>query len=78
MAWADVGLPLRVQLRIQDPGWSWSGGVALEELGPGDLFVKVRQRLYAAGSAGLGGAGRGEEARNALGRRSPRATGHMP
>eukprot|EP00198_Chlamydomonas_reinhardtii_P007834 XP_001697171.1 predicted protein [Chlamydomonas reinhardtii] len=44
VAWADVGLPLRVQLRIQDPGWSWSGGVALEELGPGDLFVKIRHR----------------------------------
>jgi hypothetical protein len=25
----------------QDPGWSWSGGVAIEDLGPGDLFVKV-------------------------------------
>ncbi len=41
MHWADTGLPLRLQLRVRDPGWSWSGGVALDDAGPGDLFLKV-------------------------------------
>ncbi|GFR45600.1 hypothetical protein Agub_g6996 [Astrephomene gubernaculifera] len=42
--WADIGLPLRLQIRIQDPGWSWAGGVALDSVAPGDLFVKIRHR----------------------------------
>ncbi|KXZ51516.1 hypothetical protein GPECTOR_12g479 [Gonium pectorale] len=42
--WADGGLPQRLQIRIQDPGWSWSGGVSLNKLDPGDMFVKIRHR----------------------------------
>ncbi|GIL97100.1 hypothetical protein Vretimale_2847, partial [Volvox reticuliferus] len=42
--WADINLPLKLQIRIQDPGWSWSGGVAVDAVDPGDLFVKIRHR----------------------------------
>ncbi len=40
--WADAGLPKRLCLRLQEAGWLWSGGVALDS--PGDLFVKIRHR----------------------------------
>ncbi len=42
LRWADAGLPKRLCLRLQEAGWLWSGGVALDS--PGDLFVKIRHR----------------------------------
>jgi len=33
-------------VRVQEAGWLWSGGVALDT--PGDLFVKIRHRRAAA------------------------------
>lgn len=40
--WTDAGLPKRLCVRVQEAGWLWSGGVALDS--PGDLFVKIRHR----------------------------------
>ena len=40
--WPDAGRPLRLCVRVQEAGWLWSGGVALDT--PGDLFVKIRHR----------------------------------
>ena len=40
--WADAGRPLRLCLRVQEAGWLWSGGIALDT--PGDLFVKIRHK----------------------------------
>ena len=40
--WTDGGLPKRLCLRVQEAGWLWSGGIALNS--PGDLFVKIRHR----------------------------------
>ena len=40
--WADTSLPLRLCVRVQGAGWSWSGGAALDVLG--DAFVKIRHR----------------------------------
>jgi len=44
--WPDAGRPLRLCVRVQEAGWLWSGGVALDT--PGDLFVKIRHRRAAA------------------------------
>jgi hypothetical protein len=40
--WTDGALPKRLCLRVQEAGWLWSGGLALNS--PGDLFVKIRHR----------------------------------
>lgn len=40
--WPDGSAPLRLALRIYEPGWSWSGSVDVGKGEPGDLFVKVR------------------------------------
>ena len=40
--WTDASLPKRLCVRVQEAGWLWSGGVALDS--PGDLFVKIRHR----------------------------------
>lgn len=40
--WADARLPLKLQLRAAEPGWSWSGGVALDA--PGESILKMRHR----------------------------------
>lgn len=40
--WPDARRPLRLNLRIKESGWLWSGGISLES--PGDMFVKVRHR----------------------------------
>lgn len=40
--WLDARRPLRLNLRIKEAGWLWSGGISLES--PGDMFVKVRHR----------------------------------
>lgn len=40
--WTDSNLPLRLNIRIQEAGWLWSGGLSLES--PGDMFVKIRHR----------------------------------
>jgi hypothetical protein len=42
LRWADSALPKRLCLRLQEAGWLWSGGMALDS--PGDLFVKIRHR----------------------------------
>lgn len=42
LEWPDATLPLHLQLRAAEPGWSWSGGVALDS--PGDALVKMRHR----------------------------------
>ena len=39
--WPDTTRPLKLCVRVQEPGWSWSGGVALGSGDPGDVFVKV-------------------------------------
>jgi len=40
--WADTSLPLKLCVRVQGAGWSWSGGAALDILG--DAFLKIRHR----------------------------------
>ena len=40
--WTDAALPRRLSVRIQDAGWLWSGGFALDT--PGDIFVNIRHR----------------------------------
>lgn len=40
--WPDARRPLRLNIRIKESGWLWSGGISLES--PGDMFVKVRHR----------------------------------
>ena len=45
--WTDGGLPKRLCLRVQEAGWLWSGGIALNS--PGDLFVKIRHRCSTHG-----------------------------
>ncbi len=42
LRWTDSALPKRLCLRVQEAGWLWSGGIALDS--PGDLFVKIRHR----------------------------------
>lgn len=42
LRWADADKPKRLCLRVQEAGWRWSGGIALDS--PGDLFVKIRHR----------------------------------
>lgn len=42
--WPDASGPLTLNVRIQQPGWSWSGGIALDNPASGDLIAKVRQR----------------------------------
>ena len=44
--WTDASLPKRLCVRVQEAGWLWSGGVALDS--PGDLFVKIRHRSCSA------------------------------
>lgn len=39
--WADMRRPLRVVVRVQEPGWTWSGSVDMACQEPGDLFIKV-------------------------------------
>ena len=40
--WTDVGLPRKLSVRIQEPGWMWSGGFSLDNAG--DMFLKLRHR----------------------------------
>lgn len=42
LRWTDAALPPRLSVRIQDAGWLWSGGFALDA--PGDIFVNIRHR----------------------------------
>ncbi len=42
--WPDAAAPLRLSLRISEPGWSWSGSVDVGSGVPGDLFVKVGKK----------------------------------
>jgi hypothetical protein len=37
---ADASRALRLCVRVQEAGWMWSGGFALDA--PGDLFIKIR------------------------------------
>eukprot|EP00798_Chlamydomonas_sp_ICE-L_P001331 gene1331-32688_t len=39
--WPDSSLPLRLNIRVYEPGWAWSGGISLGDATPGDLFVKA-------------------------------------
>lgn len=39
--WPDLDLPLQLNLRLQEPGWTWSGAVAMDSASLGDSFVKV-------------------------------------
>ena len=43
LRWTDAALPRRLSVRIQDAGWLWSGGFALDT--PGDIFVNIRHRF---------------------------------
>jgi hypothetical protein len=40
--WPDASRPLRLCVRMQEAGWLWSGGIALDT--PGDFFVKIRHK----------------------------------
>jgi hypothetical protein len=40
--WPDAALPLKLVWRVQEPGWSWSGAVAVDT--PGEVFIKMRNR----------------------------------
>lgn len=40
--WPDASLPLKLQFRQGEPGWSWSGAAAVES--PGEFLVKIRHR----------------------------------
>ena len=40
--WPLPHRPLRLCLRVQEAGWRWSGGLALDT--PGNLFAKIRHR----------------------------------
>jgi hypothetical protein len=40
--WPDANLPLKLQFRVAEPGWSWSGAAAVEA--PGEFLVKLRHR----------------------------------
>ena len=40
--WPDTSKPLRLCARMQEAGWLWSGGLALDS--PGDYFVKIRHK----------------------------------
>eukprot|EP00803_Ostreobium_quekettii_P009393 evm.model.scf_204.12 EVM.evm.TU.scf_204.12 scf_204:78769-93194(-) len=42
MHWPDASRPLRLNFRVQEAGWLWSGGILLDS--PGDMFVKIRHR----------------------------------
>ena len=69
---ADAQRALRLCVRVQEAGWLWSGGFALDT--PGDLFIKIRWAGRGgpgrgeAGGAGRGGAGRGGAGRGGAGR----------
>jgi hypothetical protein len=40
--WGDASLPLKLQLRAAEAGWSWSGAAALDA--PGESILKMRHR----------------------------------
>ncbi len=40
LRWPDASRPLRLCVRVQEAGWLWSGGFALDT--PGDMFIKIR------------------------------------
>lgn len=44
--WPDTSRPLRLCARMQEAGWLWSGGLALDS--PGDYFVKIRHKCAAS------------------------------
>lgn len=50
LRWTDAALPRRLSVRIQDAGWLWSGGFALDT--PGDIFVNIRHRSAASFAMG--------------------------
>jgi hypothetical protein len=48
--WADASMPFKLVWKVQEPGWSWSGAVALDT--PGETFIKMHNRwVKAAGQA---------------------------
>lgn len=46
---------LAVNLRVSEPGWSWSGAVGLGALQPGELLVKVCGVAWGEGLCGWPG-----------------------
>lgn len=48
---ADGSRALRLCVRVQEAGWLWSGGFALDT--PGDLFIKIRCGVLAKGGWGV-------------------------
>jgi hypothetical protein len=36
--WPNAALPLRLQFRVDEPGWSWSGAASVDA--PGEFLVK--------------------------------------
>jgi hypothetical protein len=40
--WPDASLQLKLQFRVAEPGWSWSGAAAVDA--PGEALVKIRHR----------------------------------
>ena len=43
--WPLAALPCHLLMKVQEPGWSWSGAVAFER--PEDVLLKIRNRyLY--------------------------------
>lgn len=54
LRWTNSALPKRLCLRVQEAGWLWSGGVALDS--PGDFFVKIRHRWGSIHNDAISGA----------------------
>lgn len=52
--WPDLDLPLQLNLRLQEPGWTWSGAVAMDSASLGDSFVKVGEMSAAAPVSDVG------------------------
>lgn len=36
--WPNAALPLKLQFRVDEPGWSWSGAASVDA--PGEFLVK--------------------------------------
>ena len=59
LLWPDGRLPLKLQVRRQEPGWSWSGGLALDEPGEASTQHAASASQQASASTAGGGACRG-------------------